>query len=255
MSGALAGKVCVVTGASSGIGAQTARLFAREGASVVLVARRAERLAALERELPGSAALPLDVTEPDAPRRVRELCEQRFGRLDVLVNDAGQASRRRFEDGGAAELERLLAVNLVAPARLCEELLPLLRASAPSSIVNVSSVAGRVGLPRNTAYAAGKFGLAGFSEALRNEEVGHGVHVSTVLPGFVSTEGFPQTELTGSRWTRWIVSKPEVTARVILDAVVHRRPERYTPRIYWILPLVRLTLRPLWWRLAPRLRR
>lgn len=251
----LDGKVCVITGASSGIGEQTARLFAARGAQVVMVARRAERLEALERELPGSVALPLDVTDPAAPRRVRELCEQRFGRLDVLVNVAGQGNRTRFAEDGVAELERLMAVNLLAPVRLCEELLPLLRDCAPSSIVNVGSVAGKVGLSRNTHYSATKFALAGFSEALGAEESWNGVAVSIVLPGFVDTEGFPQDDLTGSRWTRWTVSTPEVTAAAILDAAVRRRPERYTPRPYWIVPLLRHTLRRPWFAAVRRLRR
>jgi short-subunit dehydrogenase len=116
--------------------------------------------------------------------------------------------------------------------RLTEALLPLLRSSAPSAIVNVASTAARVARAGTGAYSASKFALAGWSDSLWAEERAHGVHVGLVLPGFIATEGFPQTELTEKRLTRWAVSTPEQAAEAIFQAGIGRRPERYVPRPY-----------------------
>jgi len=155
---------------------------------------------------------------------------ERHGRLDLLVNNAGAAWRATFAEGGHANVRRTMELNFDAVVRLTEALLPLLRESAPSAIVNVSSKAGRVGRAGSGAYSASKFALAGWSDSLYAEERPHGVHVGLVLPGFVETEGFPAAELTSRRLTRWLVSSPEVVAEAIVQAGPGRRPERYVPR-------------------------
>jgi uncharacterized protein len=231
-------KVALVTGASSGIGEATARLLAGEGWRVLLVARRADRLEQLAAELGNAAAVAADLTEADAPERVREAAE-REGALHLLVNNAGGAWRASFAEGGYDNVRRTMEVNFDAVVRLTEALLPLLRSSAPSSIVNVSSVAGRIGRPKAAAYAASKFALAGWTEAISYEELAQGVHVGLVLPGFVSTEGFPQKQLTGSATTRWMVSKPEKVAKAILAAGPGGKSEVYVPRPYGLLPRLR----------------
>ena len=228
-----------MTGASSGIGKATAALLAREGWRVLLVARRAERLQALAAELPNAVAVPADLTATDTPARVREAVEREGGGLGLLVNNAGAEWRSTFGDGGYANVRRTMDVNFDAVVRLTEALLPLLRAAAPSSIVNVSSVAGRVGRPSNSAYAASKFALAGWSEAVGIEEDGHGVHVGVVLPGFISTEGFPHARLRGSARTRWLVSTPERVAEAIVAAGPGGKREVYVPRFYGLVPKLR----------------
>jgi short-subunit dehydrogenase len=132
-----------------------------------------------------------------------------------------------------------MALNFDAQVRLTEALLPLLRASAPSSIVNVSSTAGRVARAGSGAYSASKFALIGWSDALYFEEGPHGVHVGLVNPGYISTEGFPQEELTKSAKTRWIVSSPNRAADAIYDAGPGGRAERYVPRPYGLVPVLR----------------
>jgi short-subunit dehydrogenase len=227
--------IAVITGASSGIGEAAARRLAREpGASLVLVARREERLRALAASLGEERVswVTADLVDDDAPARVRAHVQERHGRLDLLVNNAGSGWRARFADGGYENVRRTMAVNFDAPVRLTEALLPLLRASAPSAIVNVASTAGRVARAGTGAYSASKFALAGWSDALWAEERAHGVHVGLVLPGFIATEGFPQTELTEKRLTRWAVSTPEQGAEAIFQAGVGRHPERYVPRPY-----------------------
>ena len=130
-------------------------------------------------------------------------------------------------------------VNFDAVVRLTEALLPLLRESTPSSIVNVSSVAGRVARPTNSAYAASKFALAGWSEAVGIEQQPHGVHVGLVLPGFVSTEGFPHRRLRESLRTRWVVTTPEKVARAIVSAGPGGRNEVYVSAPYLLVPKLR----------------
>jgi len=239
-------RIAVITGASSGIGEATARRLAREpDLHLVLVARREERLRALADTLPATTFVAADLTDDGAPARVREHVEGLDGELKLLVNNAGAGFRARFADGGYENVQRTMAVNFDAVVRLTEALLPLLRAAAPSSIVNVSSTAGRVARGGSGAYSASKFALAGWSDSLYAEELRNGVHVGLVLPGFISTEGFPQAELTGKLLTRWAVSTPEKGAEAIVDAGLGRRPERYVPRAYGLAAVLRVV--------APRL--
>lgn len=236
--------VAIVTGASSGIGEATARRLAREpGASLVLVARREERLRALADSLGAERVswVAVDLVDEHAPEQIRAHVSERHGRrLDLLVNNAGAAWRKPFADGGYENVRRTMAINFDAQVRLTEALLPLLRESAPSAIVNVASTAARVTRKGTGAYSASKAALASWSDALWMEEHAHGVHVGLVLPGFISTEGFPQTELTSRPWTRWAVSTPEQGAEAIYQAGVGRRPERYVPRPYSLAAALRV---------------
>jgi short-subunit dehydrogenase len=254
--------VMLITGASSGIGEAAARRLARvPGASLVLVARREQRLRDLAAELErstwskgaaedGSVAatgsaprvsfLAVDLLDEDAPARIRQHVLEQHGQLDLLVNNAGAAWRARFAAGGYENVQRTMAINFDAQVRLTEALLPLLRASTPSAIVNVASTSGRVARAGSGAYSASKFALAGWSDALWAEEQAGGVHVGLVLPGFISTEGFPQSELTAKPWTRWIVSTPEKAAEAIYEAGIGRRAERYVPRAYGLAAAVRV---------------
>jgi short-subunit dehydrogenase len=235
-------RTAIVTGASSGIGEATARRLGRDGWRLVLVARREDRLEALASELPDASFVAADLTDADAPHRIAAAVDEKLeGRLELLVNNAGTSKRARFgdADGGYATVRRIMEVNFDAVVRLTEELLPALRRSAPSSIVNVASVAGRVAYPRGGAYSASKFALAGWTEALQQEEAPHGVHVGLVLPGFIATEGFPQDDLTGSAATRWLVSKPERVADAIVRAGPGGKHEVVVPRGYRVVPVLR----------------
>jgi uncharacterized protein len=124
--------------------------------------------------------------------------------------------------------------------RTTEALLPLLRDSAPSALVNVSSTAGRIARPGSGAYSASKFALAGWTDSLRAEEAASGVHVGLVLPGFIETEGFPAAELTAKALTRWLVSTPEKAAEAVVDTGPRRKAERYVPRPYGLIGVLRI---------------
>jgi len=235
--------IALVTGASSGIGEATALRLRREfGAHVVVVARREDRLQALAPRL-GTGATTIvaaDLTDEDAPQRIARRVADEHGRLDLLVNNAGAAWRGTFAETGWENVRRHMELNFDAQVRLTEALLALLRASAPSAIVNVASTAGRVSRGSSGAYSASKFALAGWSDALHLEEAPNGVHVGLVLPGYVATEGFPQRELVDRRLTRWIVSTPDKVAAAIVDAGPGGRAERYVPRPYWLAAAARI---------------
>jgi short-subunit dehydrogenase len=234
----------LITGASSGIGEATARRLAREpGAELILVARREERLKALARELPCAVScVAADLTEDDAPERVRAHVGERGDRLTLLVNNAGGSWRASFGEGGYANVHRHMQLNFDAVVRLTEALLPTLRASAPSAIVNVASTAGRVARARTGSYSASKFALIGWTDSLYAEERAHGVHVGMVLPGFIATEGFPASELREKALTRWVVSKPEKVAEAILEAGPGGKAERYVPRPYALAAVARILM-------------
>ncbi len=250
-------KTALITGASSGIGEETARRLDRDGWRLLLVARRADRLEALAATLRDAYTLPLDLTAPDAPERADAAVQERFGRLDLLVNNAGSAWRAAFgdPDGGFENVRRTMELNFDAVLRLTEALLPVLRRSAPSAIVNLGSVSGRVALPRAGAYSASKFALAGWSEALHLEEREHGVHVGLVQPGFVATEGFPQSDLTARPATRWMVSTPERVAEAVVDAGPGGKAERWVPRPYAAVWPLRVAAPALWRRIGGSMRR
>jgi uncharacterized protein len=236
-------KTAIVTGASSGIGEATARRLGADGWKLIVVARREDRLAALAGSLPDASHLALDLTDSEAPATVKAAVEERFGgQLDLLVNNAGGSWRAAFGDGdgGYENVHNTMELNFDAPVRLTEALLPVLRASAPSAVVNVASIAGRVARPTAGSYGASKAALIGWTDALHLEEKPHGVHVGLVLPGFVSTEGFPQESLKRNPATRWIVGKPESVADAIVAAGPGGRAERIVPRGYALFPALRI---------------
>jgi len=235
----LNGQVVLITGASSGIGAATAREFARAGAQVALAARRVERLEALAHEL-GPAAWPIrsDLTERGDRERLVAEALAHFGRVDVLVNNAGCGRLGWLEQLSAEEVEEQVALNLLALMDLTRLALPHMLARRSGHIVNVASLAGHIGSPTYAVYGATKFGVRGFSEALRREVAPFGVRVSLISPGGVAGTEFAahagiqrKTKLTTPRWLQ-----PTATdvARAVAETV--RRPRREVV-LPWLLRL------------------
>ncbi|MDQ2623214.1 MAG: SDR family NAD(P)-dependent oxidoreductase [Actinomycetota bacterium] len=232
----------LVTGASSGIGEAVAWRLAREpGTRLILVARREDRLRDLARALPCHTTwIAADLTEPDAPGRILAHIQEHHDGINFLVNNAGSSRRATFSEGGFENVRQTMALNFDAVLRLTETLLPMLRAAAPSSIVNVASTAGRISRAGAGAYSASKYALIGWSDSLFLEERPHGVHVGLVLPGFIATEGFPASELRARLLTRWIVSDVQKAAEAIFEAGPGGRPERYVPRPYALIGILKL---------------
>lgn len=198
MSKRLSGTVALVTGASSGIGAATARELALEGAAVVLVARRRHSLDELAAELQGhggaAIAVATDVTDAEQAVAAVEQAVAEFGRLDIVVNNAGVMLVGPVADAPAGEWEQMLAVNVNGLLNITRAALPHLAQAAADSprgvadLVNISSTAGRVARPGTAVYNLTKFGVNAFSEALRQEVQSQRIRVGVIEPGTVDTE-------------------------------------------------------------------
>ncbi len=186
----LTGRVAVITGASSGIGAATARALAEQGAAVVLLARRIDRIQALQQELAdaGRSALAIEADVTDAASLQRAVVGAReLGRVDLLVNNAGVMLLSPFDEGQVAQWKQMVDTNVTGVLLTTNAFLDDLK-DGGGDIVNISSVAGRTSGPNASVYNATKWGVVGWSDALRQELQGHDVRVGLVEPGAVATE-------------------------------------------------------------------
>lgn len=190
--GSLDGKVAAITGASSGIGSATAKLLAGEGAKVGLIARRADRLGELAEkiEADGGEALPieLDITDHGKVEAAMAQINGQFGGINHLVNNAGVMLLGAVEGWDISQWQRMIEVNLLGLLYCTREALPIIRDSGGGHIVNVSSVAGRTANFGSAVYNMTKWGVTGFSEALRQEALNSNIRVTCIEPGFVDTE-------------------------------------------------------------------
>jgi short-subunit dehydrogenase len=179
----------LVTGASSGIGADTARLLAARGDTVGIVARRKDRLDAVLADLgPGARMWTVDLGDLDAAERVVAEAWDAFGGLDVLVNNAAIPKRRLVLELSAAELEETMRINFLSPVRMTLAALPRMLEQGSGTVVNVSSLAGRIGVYQESAYAASKFALSGWTEAAAIEMAPTPVNIRLITPGAIDTE-------------------------------------------------------------------
>lgn len=185
----LQGKIGVITGASSGIGAATARLLAQQGMQVVLAARRREAIEALAAELGDSAlAWPTDVGDRDQVQALFAQVHKRFGGLDLLFNNAGVGYHAPFAESRPEEWRRTIDANLYGVLNCTQAAIPLLRDRLGAMIASVSSVGGRYGIAGWSVYNATKFAVVGFHDALRKELGPEGIRVSVIEPGAVWTQ-------------------------------------------------------------------
>lgn len=188
-----ASPVILITGASSGIGAATARLFGREGYRVALAARRSDRLESLVREIESGGgqalAVTADLTRLEDIQNLVKATQDRFGQIDILFNNAGSGRLDWLENLDPVRgIDEQVRLNLVAVIQTSREVLPQMIARRSGQIINMASLAGLVATPTYSVYSASKFGVRGFSEALRREVGIYGIHVSVIYPGGVSTE-------------------------------------------------------------------
>ncbi len=189
MSGALEGRVALVTGASSGIGEATAVALSEAGASVALGARRTERLEAIAERLDGRCLVKqVDVADEGQAHSFVQESHAELGGLDILVNNAGVMLLGSVAEGSPDDWRRMINVNLLGLLYCTHAALPLVEQGGGGDIVNVSSVAGRYANAGAAVYNMTKFGVHAFSEALRQEALHGGIRVTTVAPGFVDTE-------------------------------------------------------------------
>ncbi|HEY7144947.1 MAG TPA: SDR family oxidoreductase [Streptosporangiaceae bacterium] len=216
----LAGATVIVTGASSGIGAATARLLHAAGAQPVLAARRADRLAALSDELGGALAVPADVTDAAAIGRLVTQAMDRHGQIDGLVNNAGVSLHHRLDQLDLAEFTRVLDLNVVSVVAMTQAVLPAMRARRAGRIVNVSSGTTRAVLPGAGGYAATKAAVNMLTAVARAELAADGIAVSLVVPSITATE-FAGGRLRAGQELRpgMIAHSADYVGRVILRAL------------------------------------
>jgi len=194
----LDGAVVIITGASSGIGAATARMAAGRGAKVVLAARRSDRIKELAADLPDALAVTTDLRDPAQIVRLVDATLDRFGRVDVLVNNAGQGLHVPLEQVRLDDLRAINELNFYAPLLAMQAVIPLMRTQGGGAIVNVSSMTSRMVLPGVGGYSATKSALNMLSQVARRELASDGIVVSIVYPAVTATE-FHQSLAAGGR--------------------------------------------------------
>jgi len=226
MGDAFRDKVVVITGGGRGIGRATALEFAAEGAILLLGGRRMDALetAATECRHSGGQAevLHCDVAKDDDLKHMIGRAINHYGKIDVLVNNAGVVAGGRLDEISMDDVGRMVGVNVWAPIRLAQLALPHMKEARSGSIVNLSSVAGRMGLPYYATYCASKYAMRGFSEALRREVMRDGVHVMAVYPGPTATDLMENVEVDGLGLS---VATAQQVARALVRGVRWKQQE------------------------------
>jgi short-subunit dehydrogenase len=253
------GTVGIVTGASSGIGAQLARDLAARGMRVALLARRRERLDAVAAEVHAAGgealALACDVADRGSVDAAVRAVLEREGRVDLLVNNAGYGRHVLFKDHDVEDIERMMRTNYLGVVYATRAVLPAMRARRRGWVVNVSSVAGKLGQPDEAAYSATKFAVAGLSEALGYELAPLGIHVMTVYPALVRTEMFtPEVIARMPKGAARSFLQPADFSRRVLRALERGKHEVTVPGYIGLGYVVRTLFPALHRRLTARIR-
>lgn len=217
-----------ITGAGSGIGAEVARQLAQRGAVPILTGRNVEKLQAASAAIGGNPAIyRLDVTDNAQVREVAGRIIEEHGGVDVLLNNAGFGMFERFDDAPLEHFEAMMDTNYMGIVRCTQAVLPHMRKRGTGQIVNVASIAGKLGTPKSTGYSASKHAVLGLTNALRLELKGTGIAVSAVNPGPIDTPFFEKADPDGNyvRNVSWFMMTPERVAREIVKVIDKRKPE------------------------------
>ncbi|MGN8770238.1 SDR family NAD(P)-dependent oxidoreductase [Paenibacillus barengoltzii] len=217
----LEGKIVVVTGASSGIGALAAQRLSERGAVVVLAARNAKKLNRVAASLAGPyRVLEMDVGSDASVKEGFNQILKEFGRVDVLLNNAGYGKFEYLDQMPVSEFAEMMNVNYIGMVRCTKAALPSMKAARSGRIVNVASMAGKIGTAKSTAYTATKHAVIGFSSALRQEVREYGITVSTINPGPIDTPFFDIADPSGGyvNNVRWMMLKPERVVKAMVKA-------------------------------------
>ena len=231
-------KIVLITGASEGIGAATARAFRARGARLALTARSADKLAGVA--VGSEAAIPGDLLIPEHRRKIVGETLGHYGRIDILVNNAGVGLYAPAHRAGMDETRRMFELNFFAPLEMIQLVTPGMKAHGSGAIVNVSSIGGKVTLPWFTLYSSTKYALGALTDGLRMELRRAGIHCMTVCPGYVKTR-FQQNVLHGSvppalggMRARWAIT-PEQCAEAIVRGLIRNAKTVVTPATGWLL--------------------
>lgn len=215
-------KVIVVTGASSGIGALAAQMLSAQGATVVLAARSADKLRTVNSGMMGpTMILEMDVGNEASVEKGFDTIYDEYGRVDCLVNNAGYGKFAYTDEMSLHEYEDMMNVNYMGMVRCTKAVLPRMKEARSGRIVNIASIAGKIGTSKSTAYTATKHAVLGFSNALRQEVREYGITVSTINPGPIDTPFFTLADPDGHyvNNVKWFMMKPERVAKAMVSAV------------------------------------
>jgi uncharacterized protein len=227
-------RVVLITGASSGIGRCLALDLAARRAVIVGCGRSLDRLQALSRELerssPSSTVIKCDVAQLDQVRAMMTNVLSEFGKIDILINNAGAGMRRPFVETPIGVIEEIIRINYLGTVYCTHEALPSMIARRSGHIVNISSVAGKIGTLNVAGYCASKFAINGLSESLYHELKPLGIHVSVVCPGPVQTDFNKSFADTPPKSPAWLVVSPEFVSAAVIRAIEKNRFEVVLPR-------------------------
>ncbi|BBI35049.1 SDR family NAD(P)-dependent oxidoreductase [Cohnella abietis] len=232
MKDKLHNKVVLITGASSGIGALVAKLLAERGAIPILTARSIDKLRELSEAIQGEHAIfEMDVTSQEQVSQVISQVYSRYGRIDVLLNNAGYGEFLPFTDTSLEHFQEIMDVNYMGTVRCTHAVVPHMLQAGQGHIVNVASIAGKLATAKSTGYSATKHAVLGFTNALRQEMQGKGIRVSAVNPGPIDTPFFDRADPNGTYVSnvRWFMMSADKVARAIVMVIEKGKAELDLP--------------------------
>ncbi|MFT9486250.1 MAG: SDR family NAD(P)-dependent oxidoreductase [Tepidibacillus sp.] len=227
-------KIVVITGASSGIGAEIAKQLAKKGAIPILTARSLEKLQKVSTKLSGAHEIfQLDVTSTEQVFKVMNQIVQKYGKIDILINNAGFGIFDRFVDASIEDIEEMMDVNYMGMVRCTKAVLPIMLKQKNGHIINIASVAGKLATAKASGYSASKFAVIGFSNGLRHELNGTSVYVSTLNPGPIDTPFFDRADPSGHyvEQVKWLILSPEKVAKEVLKMMIDKKHEKTIPSL------------------------
>ncbi|MDQ0172037.1 SDR family NAD(P)-dependent oxidoreductase [Paenibacillus tundrae] len=227
-------QVVFITGASSGIGALCAQMLIEEGAIPILAARSRDKLEEIGASLNGQhELLTLDVTNDEQVQAAISNMLEKYGRIDILLNNAGYGKFAAMTDMTVQEFDEMMDVNYMGIVRCTKAVLPHMLKRGTGQIVNVASMAGKIGTAKSASYTATKHAVLGFSNALRQELRKTGLKVTTINPGPIDTPFFHRADPSGNyvNNVRWMMLKPEDVAKHMVQAMKKRKEEVNLPRM------------------------
>lgn len=228
----ISNKIVLITGASSGIGAVMAQQFAAKGAIPILTARSSAKLEEIASGLQGQHAVyEMDVTNTEQVNEVVGQIIAKFGRIDILINNAGYGIFESFTEAPLAHFEEMMNVNYMGLVRCTQAVLPHMLKAGSGHIVNVASMAGKIGSAKSTGYSATKHAVLGFTNSLRQELNRTGISITAINPGPISTPFFDKADPSGNyvKNVAWFMLKPEKVVKALLHAIEKNIPEKDLP--------------------------
>ncbi|WP_176717326.1 SDR family NAD(P)-dependent oxidoreductase [Vulcanibacillus modesticaldus] len=225
-------KVVVITGASSGVGAEIAKLLAQKGATTLLMARSLEKLKKVSSQIEGKHEIyQMDVTSTEQVFQTMDDVLSKYGKIDILINNAGFGVFDYFIDASLKDYEEMMDTNYMGMVRCTKAVLPSMLKRNSGHIINIASVAGKLATAKSAGYSATKFAMIGFANSLRHELVDTKIFVSSVNPGPIDTPFFDIADPSGSyvKNIKWLMLTPEQVANEVLDVIISKKSDKTIP--------------------------